>query len=425
MLHALRDDFTMVVFPLGLVPVFAEKHDAPVMVVLFQQRLKMYDVDLAKVVSWTTDEGGAAPKIAELMKVTEIHCASHLLNTALSHAHRGVTLLFPLIGDVLATCKYFASMFNHSTQFKERLLATMLDTDGPIKGLVQHVVTRWNSLLNCMRSVQDAKPTLKRWAGQNALDPNAQSISNPRGPFWPLLEAMIYMYGLFEEAQVAMSADTTPTLHLVVFSFHDIIARLREYPIHLPKLEEHAAWPVVNPCCQSLVEHMIEALKSKLRPFDDAELIANALSPLHKCVNGASFADWNADLTKGYELISTEAAKIAAQAPAPDTDSDDEMEVEVVPDPRAKKGGLSAHFVNPAVNSVVDEMERLRTANLPKGMTVQVWWSNNCKSFPTLSILAHRIFCIPASSTSSERYFSAAGLIATRLRGIWTLTSWT
>ncbi len=38
------------------------------------------------------------------------------------------------------------------------------------------------------------------------------------------------------------------------------------------------------------------------------------------------------------------------------------------------------------------------------------WWKNNSSIFPLLSSLAHRIFSIPASSSSSERNFSAAGL---------------
>ncbi len=38
------------------------------------------------------------------------------------------------------------------------------------------------------------------------------------------------------------------------------------------------------------------------------------------------------------------------------------------------------------------------------------WWKNNSGIFPLLSSLAHRIFSIPASSSSSERNFSAAGL---------------
>lgn len=44
------------------------------------------------------------------------------------------------------------------------------------------------------------------------------------------------------------------------------------------------------------------------------------------------------------------------------------------------------------------------------------WWKTQSGQFPRLSILAKRVFCIPASSASSERNFSAAGLVIDKLR---------
>lgn len=43
-----------------------------------------------------------------------------------------------------------------------------------------------------------------------------------------------------------------------------------------------------------------------------------------------------------------------------------------------------------------------------------LWWKSRENIYPTVSILAKNILCIPASSASSERVFSTAGNIVTK-----------
>jgi len=44
------------------------------------------------------------------------------------------------------------------------------------------------------------------------------------------------------------------------------------------------------------------------------------------------------------------------------------------------------------------------------------WWKENSARYPLLSQLARKYLCIPASTASSKRSFSTAGLIITPLR---------
>lgn len=44
------------------------------------------------------------------------------------------------------------------------------------------------------------------------------------------------------------------------------------------------------------------------------------------------------------------------------------------------------------------------------------WWENNAARYPHLAQLAKTLLCVPATSTPSERLFSAAGNIASKKR---------
>ena len=44
------------------------------------------------------------------------------------------------------------------------------------------------------------------------------------------------------------------------------------------------------------------------------------------------------------------------------------------------------------------------------------WWQTHTLSFPTLSVIARKYLCIPATSAPSERVFSVAGLAISKQR---------
>lgn len=50
------------------------------------------------------------------------------------------------------------------------------------------------------------------------------------------------------------------------------------------------------------------------------------------------------------------------------------------------------------------------------GEDIMSFWRRNCKSYPFLAVLAQAVFCVPCTSTPSERVFSIAGLIVRNKR---------
>jgi hypothetical protein len=65
----------------------------------------------------------------------------------------------------------------------------------------------------------------------------------------------------------------------------------------------------------------------------------------------------------------------------------------------------------------IHEYENFRKEKKPDDTVCTLnWWKNNNTKYPSISILARKYLSIPATSTSSERVFSTAGNICTKLR---------
>ena len=71
---------------------------------------------------------------------------------------------------------------------------------------------------------------------------------------------------------------------------------------------------------------------------------------------------------------------------------------------------------NPSV-TLEDEVDLyFSETGAPRSSDPLAWWKANSLRYPLLGQLVKPLFAIPATSTSSERLFSVAGLTVTRLR---------
>ena len=57
-----------------------------------------------------------------------------------------------------------------------------------------------------------------------------------------------------------------------------------------------------------------------------------------------------------------------------------------------------------------DELVTYLSLRIPPTIDLLPWWLENQRLLPNMAKVARRLFCIPASSASSERAFSAAGI---------------
>jgi len=151
----------------------------------------------------------AANMKAAFCQETWIGCAGHNLNLVMSHA------LQPSSGDhpeyslpeevamVIATCKELVTLTKRTNVNRK------LDTT-----LKQCVSTRWNSTLTTMKSVDTSKSQLRAVASDPQLPKKLLRLLCDLHD--DILEGVIAVLTPFETATKVLSADKSPTLHLVL-----------------------------------------------------------------------------------------------------------------------------------------------------------------------------------------------------------------
>ena len=75
--------------------------------------------------------------------------------------------------------------------------------------------------------------------------------------------------------------------------------------------------------------------------------------------------------------------------------------------------GDFAKYEDPQPSRVLDELKRYTNfyidASIKKDLDVLQWWQRHQSDFPLLAKMVKKLYCIPASSASSERVFNTAG----------------
>ena len=125
-------------------------------------------------------------------------------------------------------------------------------------------------------------------------------------------------------------------------------------------------------------------------------------------------------------LSQSSAAVERLQRKLEDTIEIKELSVESPPSIKRSRLDPLAQFRNTAPtgtfeNEMFDIHEEIQRYKCLSGAKMEnddplKWWGKNCRRFPVMAAIAKTFFVIPASSSESERHFSAAGRVAKKDR---------
>lgn len=323
---------------------------------------------LNKIV-WVTDEG-ANIKLA-LRPYQRLDCIDHVLNTVLRHG-LDITELSkpdgaPDIADTICAAKALVKYVKQSG------LAAHLSTT-----LRQMVDTRFSSVYLTLTSIQSVFQELYEKLAERGESARIDNVAPDT------LSFLIDFLKPFCEAQRELEGDKYPTLHRVCLWVEKLKRHCQPNALDTPQQavlrKRHGDWLIRKVC------------------IHDMHKIALFLWPKFNQLRMMSSSDRNAVYAHVRTLLHS-----AAEGP--------DVEHPQIEAPLPAKRALFAEWENePQAGWEDDEVTRYtEMAVMDNEVEILDWWKINKTSFPKLAKLARSVLCIPASSSSSERVFSAAG----------------
>lgn len=337
-------------------------------------KLRIDEGMLSNVV-FVTDQG--ANMISALRPYARMSCCAHVLNTVLRNAFDDGYLAEEL-PDLLEQLKKVKAVV---TLLKQSGLTSQLP-----HGVCQEICTRWNSKLAMIKSVltqYDAIENLLNSRGNLLLEDVNKA----------LLTEVVEFLEPFKEASDKLEQDKVVTLPLVL--------------MYYTKLKKHlTAASTDSPEVCKLKSRTLEFLQTKMQ-IGELHKIATFLWPPFRHLRVLEEQERKTVHDRVRELL----IDVHLRFPQRETSTDQ-------PDngPPAKRTFLDefkewhdAVETQPA-DSELDSY--LRDSDSCEDIEKLLeWWEGQCSKYRGLSFLARKVLCIPSTSASSERNFSAAGYV--------------
>jgi len=253
--------------------------------------------------------------------------------------------------------------------------------------------------------------------------PDAKTL-DMRDEYWQLMSDLLPVLQPLQTVTALLSSETTTSSSTV----YPMIMKLKSVTL--------AVQPDDSATLQSFKTDLQRALTERFKLDDDATpahpfVVASVLDPVTKGLENFSAPFKQAAYDNVREMVRPTATSSTSTSSQPsettattDTETtDNETDASDAPT-TTKKVKLSNRaatvaFLGISGSSAMPELSELdRYLSTPVNADVDAltWWSDNRAVFPNVASVAARYLAIPATSVMSERQFSAAGRLITKLR---------
>lgn len=339
-----------------------------------------------------------------------IGCAAHTLQLSVNAG-----LNNDKIKKCIAAASRLVGHFKRSNNATNALRQKQTELNLPQHKLVQSVVTRWNSVFDMFNRL-----TEQRWATTAVLsDRNVTKLSDARtlelkDEDWSMIEDLRVCLRPLKDATEALSVDKDVSISVIC-------------PVITALVTKHL---IVNADDSRIIKAfkstVVSDLKKRYADFfksggdgdggikNSAMLLMTAafLDPRHKHL---PFISNEQVKTVIYARLRE---KVAATAATENTEIAPKEKIQRTSASRLLGDGYSRNHSNSAiVPANIDEVSvYLSLPIIDLDSKPLDWWNTNKNLLPNLSKIALNYLAVPSSSVPSERMFSSAGRLLTKLR---------
>ncbi len=339
------------------------------------------------------DNAANAVNAAELTDWSHFGCVCHTLQLAIKSG-----LEASVINRVILAGRKLVGHFKHSVVAMTALKQKQDQLGIKQHHLVQDVVTRWNSTYFMMERLSEQRVAIYTVLHDPAVTKDDKKHLDLKEDQWELLSQMVTVLKPLQVATTVFSLEQNASCSIV-------------YPVINGLLTKHLVVEEPDlPAIKNFKRNVSNQLKKRFKPNDldtakSLPVLCAAIDPRHSKLT--FLTEEQRKITYDEIIDQAELLKIESCI--------------AEPPPAKKKSSAMDFLLGDTGNSVSlttkDEMDRfIQEPIVDHDSNVLEWWRRNEERFYALSVLAKKLFCIPATSVPSERIFSIAGNIITKKR---------
>ena len=386
----------------------AERHTAPNVASEIESVLHEWEIRNGMLSAIVHDNARNIVAAMNLLGCKHLSCVGHTLQLAVNNA-----LDLAPVARVLQRCRKVVGHFSHSYVAQSELSVKQSALNLPKHKLIQEVATRWNSSLEMAKRILEQQSAISAVLLQSHKRSDRELLLSPADI--TLLEHIVEVLQPFAEATTMLSSEKYVSVSVV----QPILKALLKKHLRPSDTDSQIVTDMKAALYTSLSSHFSDSDQQKLM------VLATVLDPRFKSLKFLPSAErkhvYVDLLDAATDLWATERGEMP---PSLDLESGSS------PLPKRKKMGhclldftdsgsdTSGSSPSRDVLGAVDkEVSNYQTeSEISNSEDPLLWWRLNEHRFKTLSILARRLLCIPATSVPCERLFSSAGNIVNKKR---------
>ena len=404
--HYIDNNWVLQAFVLETLP-FPERHTGINIAQKLKEMVGEWEIlDTVRMVSH--DQGSNMKAAMEILhnelNWQNLHCTAHCLQLCILAGFK-----INSIDRLLAAAKKIVTHFHHSVVASEALKQKQIEMNMPGKKLINSCVTRWNSTYEMLdRLLKLRWPVTAALSDSKVTKPSDRYL-DLKSEQWKLVEELVEVLENFSTATTFLSYEENVSMSAAFPILHGIIDQL------VPDVSDSG---VIKQFKEIVSSEIFERFELNSLHAVHPMLLTAIIDPRFKNLTLGRYTESEQDSLKKGIVELMEMYKVYEEHEHGSQTSHEPSPSDVKRPKRLtaldKLLGEEAAVAEPSLSS---ELEKYLTEPPPpRRDNPLVWWQLNAGRFKVVSYVARRLLCVPATTTSSERVFSIAGLTVTKLR---------